>query len=405
MKGFLFPSEIGLIKQQIKEAKQTFKEKEGRPPELTIGILKMGGHGDFLQQLVFARAVRRKWGARRALLVLFSRALSPTMAEVQGQKYADHVNIALLDAAIGPMQLDNVLHMPLTVSNWRRLVHSLCNSVDCLWDVQYVAKAYWRDLDKHAREQLESDKYLALYSRYYSGFPLLSNPELHWLRMTQWELLADSTGLDVREDDLRLEAPDLGDDMSDLKPYVTLHNGAGGKAMLKCLPPACMDSISVWLKGQGITPVQLGIKDDSREPPITGATDYRGVPVAISLALLKNASLHVDIEGGLVYMAKGVGCPRCVFFGPTSPHVFKFHDNVTDAYRCRKDSLGEPACQPCWWWKDTWDRRCPKGLPWCHNLPHKEEAVESVKKALEHMGVLKGPEDEDQCGMRPVSAS
>ena len=388
MSGFLFRSEVKMIRDQIKKAQATFKEKEHRAPELTIGILKMGGHGDFLQQLVFARAVRKRWGARRALIVLFSRALSPTMANVQGEKYVDHVNLALLDAAIGPMKLDNVLHMPMTMSNWRRMVPSLAPLVDCLWDVQYVAKAYWRDLEKHSKEQMESDQRMSLYTRYYSGFPLLGNQEIHWLRMTQWELLKDSSGLDVQEQDLLLDAPDLADDMADIRPFVTLHNGAGGNAKLKTMPHSHMEALSLWLIQHGITPVHLGIKDDNREPPIAGAKDFRGVPVSISLAILKKAALHVDIEGGLVYMAKGVGCPRAVFFGPTSPHVFGFHDNTVNAYMCREKNLGEPVCNPCWWHKEGWDEKCPKGLPFCRNFPKTAgEVIGIIEGALDTLGV------------------
>ena len=187
--------DLKLIRRELARHRRMFAEREGRPPELVIGILKLGGHGDFLQQLVFARAVRKRWGKRRALLVLFSRQLRPTQAVVNGVTTDDDVDTTLLAAAMRPMHLDNLVHMPLTGLAWRRMVPQLARCVDVLWDVQYVAAAYWRDLDRHLREQVACDRHLKHFSRFYSGFPRLGNPEIHWLRMTQWELLAESSGL------------------------------------------------------------------------------------------------------------------------------------------------------------------------------------------------------------------
>jgi hypothetical protein len=375
--------DVKLIRRELARHRQMFAEREGRPPELVIGILKLGGHGDFLQQLVFARAVRKRWGKRRALLVLFSRQLRPTRAMVNGVATDDDVDMTLLAAAMRPMRLDNLVHMPLTCRDWRRMVTQLARCVDVLWDVQYVAAAYWRDLDRHLREQVDCDRHLKHFSRFYSGFPRLGNPEIHWLRMTQWELLAESSGLDVREDDLELAPPGTCDLADRLGPYVTIHNGAGGTAFMKRMPPPLMDAVAAAVRRQGLEVVQLGKKDDRLEPPICGARDLRGLPMALSMSVVQKARLHVDVEGGLVYVARGVRTPSCVFFGPTSPHVFRFESNY-NTYRCDARLPAEPVCEPCWWSCRTWAHRCPKGHPWCRNMPQTgAEAAEAVTQALQ----------------------
>jgi len=377
MRATWFRRQAAAIRKVVKEKVGAYRAEYGVRPGLVIGILKLGGHGDLLQQLVFAKAVRKRW--RRALIVVFSRALAPTRAVVGGEVFDDHVDATLFANAAEAMRLGPIVHVPLALAGWRAAVPLLRGLVDCLWDVQYVAASYWRDLKRHGREQLEFDSRLKYYSRFYSGFPCLSNPELHCLRMTQFELLAESTGLDVCEDDLRLAAPDADAALADAGDYATLHNGAGGGAVLKTLPLAHMEAVAAALARQGLAVVQIGKRDDAKEPPILGTRDLRGLPMMASMAVMARAKLHVGIEGGPIYVAKGLGVPRAVFIGPTSPHVFGFADSV-NLVRCGAD--GEPVCEPCWWSRSRWDRRCPKGLPYCANFPQSpEEAAEAVGNA------------------------
>jgi len=389
----MLPANRAALRRALKKARKDYLAAFGHRPELVIGILKMGGHGDFLQQLVFAKAVRKRWGPRKALIVLFTRLLAPTLAFVGGRPYADHVSATLFESAAGAMRLGPIIHMPLASGGWRGLVSELAAATDCLWDVQYVAASYWRDLGRHLSEQVEFDARLKLYSRFYSGFPQLSNPELHTLRMTQWELLADSTGLAVSEDDLVLEAPSLGGALAELGDYATIHNGAGGNAILKRMPPAHMNAIARVIAERGLKVVQLGKKNNAKEAPVLGAVDMRGLPMRVSMGILARARLHVDVEGGLVYVAKGLGVPRAVFIGPTSPFVFGFADSY-NLYRTASGGCSvltpepypEPRCRPCWWGRPLWDRECPKGLPCCGNFPPTpEEAVRWIERVLDDL--------------------
>jgi len=109
--------------------------------------------------------------------------------------------------------------------------------------------------------------------------------------------------------------------------------------------------------------VQLG-------SPKTGS-DIAGVDLNLrgkislreALAILKYAALHVDTEGGLVHMARGMHTRSLVLFGPTNEKFF--------GYRRNKNLV--PPCNNCWWLTNDWMSDCLRGLavPECmtHHTP------------------------------------
>jgi hypothetical protein len=307
---------------------------------------------------------------------------------------------------------DSAIEAPAT--DWRVAVQELAPAFDVFYDVQYVAATYYRSR-RFAAEQAEANARLARYAYYYSRFPW-SSTDLAETGQSQWEMLARSSGLDVSEDDLFIR-PEAGEDgyrcsafgfrvqestatgepgsagalPSPRKPitdnrkpvpdggppregYVTLHNAAGGAALLKCLPPATFDAIARSLHKLGIVPVQVGLPS---ETAIADSIDLRGLTMNQTAAVLAGARLHVDIEGGLVYVARAVGTRSVVFFGPTPVVTFGFRSNLNV-------SLGR--CRPCWWARERWERACPKGHPHCRNLPDEPEAVAAVEKGLSVVG-------------------
>lgn len=297
--------------------------------------------------------------------------------------------------------VDSCLEVPAT--DWRVAVQELAPAFDVFYDVQYVAGTYFRNPRRFAAEQAEAAARLARYAYYYSRFPW-SNAELAETAQSQWEMLARSSGLDVSEDDLFIQA-EAGEEgyrlqvsgswengekarlpgsasVSDprnpepetrnlLRPaYVTLHNAAGGGAVLKCLPPTTFDAMARRLGKLGVVPVQVGVPS---ERAILGCVDLRGLTINQTAAVIAGARLHVDIEGGLVYVARAVGTRSVVFFGPTPAVTFAFRGNA---------NLSLGRCRPCWWSRDHWERACPKGHAYCRNLPEEAEAVAALEKAL-----------------------
>lgn len=69
--------------------------------------------------------------------------------------------------------------------------------------------------------------------------------------------------------------------------------------------------------------------------------------------ILKNSSLHIDCEGGLIHLRHALkGGPSVVLFGPTSPAVYGYKENL---------NLRSTACsQPCEWITDDWVVRCAR---------------------------------------------
>jgi len=263
--------------------------------------------------------------------------------------------------------VDSAIQVP--AADWRMLVQELAPAFDVLYDVQYVAGAYFRSLRRFAAEQLAANTRLARYAYYYSRFPW-SNAELAETGQSQWEMLARSSGLDVSDDDLFIE-PAAEPGTVPGEPYVTLHNAAGGRAAAKCLPMGVADAIAARVRAMGFVAVHVGTRG---EEPIAGCLDRRGLRIHATAAVIAGARLHVDIEGGLVYIARAVGTRSVVFFGPTPVATFGFQGNV---------NVSLARCRPCWWSRPGWERACPRGHPHCRNLPDAAQAADAVARALE----------------------
>ena len=344
-----------IIRDEIGRHRRHFGRK------LHVGVFKLGGHGDFMQALAFARAARRRWPRAQATLTLMGRAsTSPVNA----------------DLLRGCPFVDSCIQVP--AADWRALVQELAPAFDVFYDVQYVAAVYYRKLGRFAAEQLDAHVRLARYAYYYSRFPH-SNAALAETGQSQWQMLARSSGLDVDEGDLFVQPEDPPPPSAPpSEPYVTLHNAAGGLARVKCAPPAVFEAVARRVRDLGLVPVQVGL---TREPTIAACLDRRGLAINATAALLQRARLHVDVEGGLVYVARAVGTRSVVFFGPTPAVTFGFRDNVNV-------SLGR--CRACWWSGDGWERRCLKGHPHCRNLPDAAAAARIVERAL---GECRPPSD------------
>ncbi len=70
--------------------------------------------------------------------------------------------------------------------------------------------------------------------------------------------------------------------------------------------------------------------------------------------ILKNSLLHIDGEGGLVHLRHALKAgPSCVLFGPTSPKVFGYSENI---------NLSSNACPICCeLYDEEWAKECVRG--------------------------------------------
>ncbi|WP_432634934.1 glycosyltransferase family 9 protein [Candidatus Avelusimicrobium sp.] len=91
--------------------------------------------------------------------------------------------------------------------------------------------------------------------------------------------------------------------------------------------------------------------------------------------ILKNAVLHIDSEGGLVHLRHALkGGPSCVFFGPSSPEVLGYSENI---------NLCSHACPiHCEFYSRTWQETCIKQKHICMNTILPEYALKQIKIKL-----------------------
>lgn len=142
------------------------------------------------------------------------------------------------------------------------------------------------------------------------------------------------------------------------RPYITVHNGFDVSQMTysgsatKVYPKFNEVVTAVRKARPEFAIVQIGT---STSTPI-GTVDLNllgQTSIREAAGLVKQASCHLDNEGGFVTIASCYGTPCCVVFGPSNPDYFAYEGNVT---------VRPVECGGCWWISESWLARCPRGM-------------------------------------------
>ena len=112
--------------------------------------------------------------------------------------------------------------------------------------------------------------------------------------------------------------------------------------------------------------IQLGVSIDrcklidGVDIDLVGKTSLNQLKV-----ILKNATLHIDCEGGMVHLRKSLqGGVSVVIFGPTSSRFYGYPDNI---------NISSEACSmSCEWINDNWTSHCI-------NKQHNHICMKSIK--------------------------
>lgn len=90
--------------------------------------------------------------------------------------------------------------------------------------------------------------------------------------------------------------------------------------------------------------------------------------------ILKHALLHIDSEGGLVHLRHALkGGASCVFYGPTSPQVYGYSENI---------SLCSNVCPIyCECYSRTWQKKCLRGKRICMESITPQYALDKIIEA------------------------
>lgn len=129
------------------------------------------------------------------------------------------------------------------------------------------------------------------------------------------------------------------------------------------------------IRSMGIECVQLGAKNSRK---IVGANwTHLGIPITESFDILKNSSLHIDGDSGLVHAAHVLNVPSVVLFGPTNAKFFGYEENI--------NITPNIPCSDCWWLQPNWMSKCPVGndYPRCMDSITPREVLDAVKDILD----------------------
>jgi len=146
--------------------------------------------------------------------------------------------------------------------------------------------------------------------------------------------------------------------------YVTVHNGFDenmvvlGRRSTKIYPGFAQVVARLRRDLPHLRIVQLGVPATSRAIAGVDVGLIGQTSLAEAAALIKHAAWHIDVESGLVHLARCFGTSCTVIFGPTSVAYFGYKEN---------DNIAPSACGDCWWLTETWMAKCPKGhaVPVC----------------------------------------
>lgn len=119
--------------------------------------------------------------------------------------------------------------------------------------------------------------------------------------------------------------------------------------------------------------VQIGAENSEK---LAGVKKYvLGADFRLSLYLLKNSMLHVDIEGGLVHIATQLGTKCVVLFGPTVREYYGYEQNI---------NIQAGNCRNCWGlYSDV--NKCARGMkePECMYSITSEMVMEHIQKYMD----------------------
>jgi glycosyltransferase involved in cell wall biosynthesis/ADP-heptose:LPS heptosyltransferase len=323
----------GRLRQQAREVSRGFDK--------AVAVLKIGGLGDMLQTTVVVRAAARKY---QCPIVVFCNAHGDVFAEMP--------------------EVAKIVQVPDTVQN--DVARSIADCYFRCIDVRYVSITHGEAPTDYAK------KHQYFYTHWAGSNARIADLDLHTTA-----IMLRSLGLEEfspegiqpvftprAETDLEIATSGMD--------YICVASGVGSIGGLKRWPaPAWEVFIQRQMKATQCAPVQIGGPED---PQLKGVFDFRGRSLAETATILEKAKCLVAVEGGMVHLARAVGTPSVVMFGPTPMVSFGYDENI---------NLGQHHCQPCFWSLPAWGmQNCTRGSAACLNLPPAQDVVEATKKLV-----------------------
>jgi len=333
---------------------------------LKIAVIKIGGIGDAVVATALINAIREKWtDAYISMFVYFEDQLEFLSRE----KHLDEVVLLRKKSGLSKLNLGSLL---------------VKKHFDICFVDHHVIKVFCK---KGGCPELmeKQDNFFKRFHLNFSAFPYFSDSVL-FHSMNQYQLRSACTGMTITPSGLSISLHK--DDFKMLtrlpETFITLHHGAGARFIEgeKKEDPLWSKSwfvdrwteILKFLSSAGYEVIQLGVSEDGYIP---GATDLRGkTTIAEAAAILRNALLHLDTEGGLVHLAQAVGTKSLVLFGPTPIEFYGYDNNI---------NVRAGECANCWASHPSWLLRCPFGhkKPSCMDAISTQTVIDALRTYLE----------------------
>lgn len=212
----------------------------------------------------------------------------------------------------------------------------------------------------------------------------ISNPELNkpfnkelynnWQKSTGYMLdycytqtfkyYAFKTGLKLCDEDMQIPIVNNNSHYYNLnkkynlpEKYITLSSGCDQNVgIMKLWPKEKWQELIYKLDKDGYSVIQLG--DDS-DKSLSNIRKIKCENIIDLMYVLKFSDLHITNEGGLVHLAHAVNTKSVVLFGPTTPRLYGYPDNI---------NIYHSLCKSCWWTVHGWSNKCKKGYDTCKNI-------------------------------------
>jgi ADP-heptose:LPS heptosyltransferase len=258
-------------------------------------------------------------------------------------------------------------------------------NVDLMVECRYVIKYTLSTQPRFSPEQLtfvqNAQAVQKEWLAFVQDFPFDNDQLWRHAKSKGWsmyDLMAQTAGFaDQTFENLRLDLPADHPAPKVALPakYVVVSNSAEwlplqSTVWTKCLPHKKMRQVLTDLKTSRIPTVLLGTSNDPGDYPVTH--DLRSKTNLLEAAeIIKNATLVLGPEGGLVNMAKAVGTPAVVFFGSTPVEFFRFKSNT---------NIEPRFCGACWWSTESYLRQCPllEEIPPCTDSIDTDRIIKAV---------------------------
>lgn len=353
----------------------TVKEPAFSKTPFSIAILATGGFGDMVIQKRFVMELIRL--APECRIDFYNIKAIGLLKHL----YADSPNVNLVIPDLGSRYRDNYKNYSLAltieachfikVDKWERqnfiteknIVEKRAIYPEFIWSIDKLKS----ETDKE-EVSISTPAHLTMIRRAYQGLNAYSG-----FNYNGAFYIRDKNVSIPLEPEWELEFRKLG-----LNRYITVNFGNGdcadGSKVAKSWSKEKFERLICLFKKKypQIQVVQLGAADSVK---LRGVDRWvLGADFRLSVHLLKNAMLHIDIEGGLVHIATQLGTKCVVLFGPTVKEYYGYEQNT---------NIQAGNCRNCWGlYSDV--NRCARGLeePVCMSSITPEMVMGHVDKYI-----------------------